>query len=61
MLLEGVEDGKYMIGIWMPDAHISIENDSRFAIRVANRGVPWWTTADGKFGVNIIGTVSMAD
>lgn len=43
----------------MPDADKSIANDARYAVRVANRDAPWWTTADGKFGVNILRTVNV--
>ena len=50
---------EYMLGLWLPDADESIRQDSRYAVRAANRDVPWWTTADGKYGVNILGTVKI--
>ncbi len=59
--LKGIENGEYMLGLWMPDADESIASDSRYAVRVANRDAPWWTTADGKYGVNILGTVTIMD
>jgi Domain of unknown function (DUF4874)/Domain of unknown function (DUF4832) len=57
--LKGLKAGEYMIGLWLPDADESIKLDSRYAVRVANRDAPWWTTAEGKFGVNILGTVTI--
>jgi len=50
-----------MVGFWLPDADESIQLYSRYAVHVANRDVPWWTTADGKYGVNILGTVKVTD
>jgi hypothetical protein len=32
---------------------------SHYAVRTANGDVPWWTTVDGKYGVNILGTVTI--
>ena len=52
--------GEYMLGLWLPDAEESIQLDSRYAVRTANRNVPWWTTADGKYGVNILGTIKVS-
>ena len=46
-----------MLGLWLPDADESIQLDSRYAVRVANSDSPWWTTAEGKYGINILGTV----
>ena len=46
-----------MVGLWIPDADESIQLDSRYSVRVANRDAPWWTTVDGKYGVNILETV----
>ncbi len=56
-----IESGEYMLGLWMPDADESIQQDSRYAVRVANNDSPWWTTANGKYGVNILGTVRLSD
>lgn len=59
--LKGLKTGEYMVGLWLPDADESIQLDSRYAVRTANRDTPWWTTADGKYGVNILGTVIIID
>ncbi|NOX67146.1 MAG: DUF4832 domain-containing protein [Chlorobi bacterium] len=58
--LTEIKGGEYMLGLWMPDADESIRLDSRYAVRTANRDTPWWTTADGKYGVNILGTVKVS-
>ena len=52
--------GEYMLGLWLPDTDESIQLDSRYAVRTANDDVPWWTTADGKYGVNILGTIKIS-
>lgn len=52
-----VSPGKYKLGIWLPDNSKSLQNDARYAIRFANRDVPWWTGAKNNYGVNIIGDI----
>ena len=59
MEVQGMSPGEYLMGLWLPDASESIRTDSRYAIRMANRDVPWWETADGKYGVNILGTLKI--
>jgi len=56
-----LERGEYMVGLAMPDASDRIADDARFSVRVANRDVPWWTTADGKDGVNILGRARIVE
>ncbi|MBN1343535.1 MAG: DUF4832 domain-containing protein [Phycisphaerae bacterium] len=56
----GLKPGTYRLGLWMPDAYESIRMDSRYAVRVANRDVPWWTGKDGRYGVNVLGEVRLA-
>lgn len=51
--------GGYMVGLWMPDASERLRDDGRYAVRVANRDVPWWTKPSGAFGVNILGAVTV--
>ena len=55
--IKQIKNGEYMLGLWLPDADESIQLDSRYAVRVANSDSPWWTTAEGKYGINILGTV----
>lgn len=42
-----LEAGHHRLGLWMPDASPSLRLDSRYAVRVANRGVPVWTNNRG--------------
>ena len=51
--------GMYQLGLWLPDAAESLRLDPRYAIRVANRDVPWWTDAEGHYGLNILGTITV--
>lgn len=53
--------GWYQVGLWMPDADPSLRLDPRYAVRVANRDVMWWTDADGHYGINILGTCEVVD
>ena len=43
-----------------PDAAESLRLDPRYAIRVANRDVPWWTDPRGHYGINLLGVVEAA-
>ena len=54
-LQPGLKPGHYQLGLWLPDAYQSLRLDSRYSVRVANRDIPWWTDADGSYGVNILG------
>ncbi len=49
--------GAYLLGLWMPDQAASLREDARYAVRVANRDVPWWTAPGNRYGVNILGAV----
>ena len=51
--------GNYKIGIWMPDNRESLRGDARYAIRVANREVPWWVGPKNRYGVNVIGDITV--
>lgn len=51
--------GVYRLGLWMPDSAESIRKDARYAIRCANRDVPWWTDGKGQYGVNILGKIEI--
>jgi len=50
-----LQPGWYQIGLWLPDASERLRLDPRYAIRVANRDVPWWTDSHGRYGINILG------
>ena len=51
--------GVYRLGLWLPDGSGNLRYQPRFAVRVANRDVPWWTNGRGRFGVNLLGTVTV--
>lgn len=55
-----IRTGWRQIGLWMPDASPPLRLDARYAVRVANRDVLWWTDSDGRYGVNVLGTVEIA-
>lgn len=52
--------GRYRLGLWLPDAAATIAGDARYAVRVANGDVPWWTADSGSYGVNIVGWLDVA-
>lgn len=58
-LPQNVGTGSYWLGLWMPDAADSIQKDARYAIRAANRDVPWWTSPSGQYGINVLGEITV--
>ena len=50
--------GAYLVGLWMPDPAETLREDARYAVRAANRDVPWWAPG-GRCGVNILGPVTV--
>ena len=53
--------GWYYLGLWMPDSNEGIRKDPRYAVRVANGDVPWWTNGNGEYGVNLLGTICIGE
>ena len=51
--------GEYKLGLWIPDGSDRLKYNPRYAIRCANGNTTWWTSADGKYGVNILTTVEV--
>lgn len=51
--------GSYLLGLWLPDEAETIHTDARYAVRVANRDVPWWIAPGGKYGINILGAAEV--
>jgi hypothetical protein len=47
--------GWFKIGLWLPDQLKNLQKDPRYAIRLANRDIPWWKNASNQYGVNILG------
>jgi hypothetical protein len=56
-LAGNITPGKYTLGLWLPDPKPTIRLDPQFAVRLANRDTPWWTSVDGQYGVNILHTL----
>lgn len=53
--------GCYRLGLWIADASERLRMDPRYAIRCANRGLPWWVSADGSYGMTILGEVEIPE
>ena len=60
-LPDTLKPGWYQLGLWMPDGLESLQLDSRYAIRVSNRDLPWWTGDDYTYGVNILGVTQIVE
>lgn len=58
-LPDDIKPGWYQLGLWMPDASKILRKDSRYAIKVANRDIPWWIDDKGNYGVNILGVIQL--
>lgn len=56
-----IRAGWHQVGLWMPDASSSLRLEPRYAVRVANRDVVWWTDAEGRYGINVLGTLQIAE
>lgn len=44
----------YKLGLWIPDGSKHLQYAARFAVRCANGDVPWWTSPDQRYGINIL-------
>ena len=53
---EALVPGSYVVGLWLPDGSGRLEPDPRYAVRVANRDVPWWSNSAGEYGINLLGS-----
>jgi len=54
-----IQPGWQQIGLWVPDAAGSLRRDPRYAVRAANRDVPWWTDVRGEYGINLLGVIEV--
>jgi hypothetical protein len=45
----------------MPDATLPLRLDPRYAVNVANRDAVWWTDTEGRYGINVLGTLEIAE
>ena len=58
-LPEDLPAGIYQLGLWIPDGSDTLQNRAEYAIHLANGDVPWWKDAANKFGINVIGQVTI--
>ncbi|HPO13063.1 MAG TPA: hypothetical protein PLI09_06425 [Candidatus Hydrogenedentes bacterium] len=49
----------YSDALWLPGEAETIHADAHYAVRVANRDVPWWIAPGGKYGINILGAAEV--
>ena len=49
-----------MLGLWLADGNMHVHYDARYAIRCANRGVKWWVSNDGRYGINVLTTLTIS-
>lgn len=54
-----VPAGEYSVALWLPDAAPTLRDDPRYAVRFANRDVPWWMDDTGRYGANVLGLVTV--
>lgn len=55
---ESLPAGTYRLGLWIPDGSESLMYNHRFAIRCANGNTRWWISPDGKYGINLLTTLT---
>ena len=52
--------GRYKLGLWMADANTGMHYDYRYDIRCANGNMGWWITRDGRYGINILTSLTIS-
>ena len=52
--------GKYKLGIWIADATTLLHYNYRYDIRCANGNTGWWISRDGKYGINILTSLTIS-
>ncbi|WP_303012400.1 DUF4874 domain-containing protein [uncultured Bacteroides sp.] len=53
--------GKYGLGLWIPDGSDRLRYDPRYAVRCANGNAVWKVSGDGKYGINVLTAVEVAE
>lgn len=59
VLPKELTNGKYRLGLWIPDGSEKLMYNSKYAIRCANGNVEWVVTSDGKYAVNVLDSFSL--
>jgi len=52
--------GPYLLGIFLPDPHMTVPHSASFSVRFANSDTVWWTDTQNNYGVNMVGTVTLS-
>jgi hypothetical protein len=52
--------GKYKLGLWIADANASTRYDCRYDIRCANGNTGWYVSIDGRYGVNVLTSLTIS-
>jgi len=52
--------GKYKLGVWIADASVALHYDYRYDIRCANGNTGWWISRDGKYGINVLTSLTIS-
>jgi hypothetical protein len=59
-LPQEIGPGLYQLGLWLPDESPELRDDSRYAIRLANRDTLWLTGPRGQGqGINLLGLIEV--
>lgn len=59
ILPRDMSPGVYRLGLWLPDGSASLRQRAAYAIRLANRDVPWWTLDHDRYGINVLGEIEV--
>lgn len=49
-----IQSGEYKLGLWIPSASEELKYNAKYAIRCANGNTEWYTSSDGRYGINIL-------
>ena len=52
--------GRYKLGFWIADASTSLHYDYHYDIRCANGNTGWWISGDGKYGINVLTSLTIS-
>lgn len=58
---EGLANGNYKIGLWLPDKESNWKLDADYAIKFANKDLTFWKDAQSKYLINVFGTINLQD
>lgn len=59
ILSDNQKTGKYKLGLWIPSGNEELKYNAKYAIRCANEDTEWYTSPDGKYGINVLTTIDV--